>query len=195
VGSDERQRWLSKVEKGVAYTGINIEDLRSLPVSIPPMAEQNEIVKRVQALLEAADELEKRHAAIARATTPLAPSLLAKAFRGELVPQDPNDEPASALLAKLKTEQENAATEPSRRRPKTLGKRPTMSNTDKESIKAAILKLKTSGFSFDELRTQISGDYETLKAALFELLEEPSPVVRQVFDKKAKAMRLVRVKP
>ena len=100
-----------------------------------------------------------------------------------------------ALLAKLMMEQVNAAAEPSRRRPKTPGKRPTMSNTDKDSIKAAILKLKTDRFSFDELRAQVSGDYESLKAALFELLEEPSPVVRQVFDKKAKAMHLVRVRP
>lgn len=195
IGSDDRQRWLSKVEKGVAYTGINIEDLRTLPVSVPPIEEQIEIVRRVQVLLESADELERRHAAIVRATEPLTPSLLAKAFRGELVPQDSNDEPASDLLAKLKTEQSNATAEPLRRRPKTRGKRPTMSNTDKDAIKAAILKLKTDRFSFDELRAQVSGDYESLKAALFELLEEPSPVVRQVFDKKAKAMQLVRVRP
>jgi type I restriction enzyme S subunit len=103
IGSDDRQRWLSKVEKGVAYTGINIEDLRTLPVSVPPIKEQIEIVRRAQALLEAADEIEMRHAAIVRATAPLTPSLLAKAFRGELVPQDPIDEPASKLLVRLRT--------------------------------------------------------------------------------------------
>lgn len=70
-----------------------------------------------------------------------------------------------------------------------------MSNTDKDSIKSALLKLKTERFSFDELRAQVPGDYESLKAALFELLQEPSPVVRQVFDEKAKAMQLVRVRP
>ncbi len=70
-----------------------------------------------------------------------------------------------------------------------------MSNTHRDSIKAAILNLKTDRFSFDELRAQVSGEYESLKAVLFELLEEPSPVVRQVFDKKAKAMHLVRVRP
>ena len=70
-----------------------------------------------------------------------------------------------------------------------------MSNTDKDAVKATILQLKADRFSFDELRAQASGDYESLRAALFELLEEPSPVVRQVFDKKAKAMQLVRVKP
>jgi len=42
-------------------------------------------------------------------------SILAKAFRGELVPQDPNDEPASALLARIKAER-TAAGSPVRRR-------------------------------------------------------------------------------
>lgn len=101
VGSVDRQRWLSKVEKGVAYTGINIEDLRGLPVSVPPMEEQVEIVRRVQTLLSAADELERRYVAITRAMAPLTPALLAKAFRGELVPQDPSHEPASEVLARL----------------------------------------------------------------------------------------------
>jgi hypothetical protein len=70
-----------------------------------------------------------------------------------------------------------------------------MSNSDKDAVKAAILELKIDRFSFDDLREKVVTDYESLKAALFELLEEPAPVVQQVFDKKVKAMRLVRVKP
>lgn len=174
---------------------INQQTVLSAPAVVPSIEEQKQIVARTTELLGMADALERAHTAALAKVTKLTPSALAKAFRGELVPQDPADEPAAALLAKLKTEQASAAAEPSRRRPKTTGKRPTMSNTDKDSIKAAILKLKTDRFSFDELRAQVSGDYESLKAALFELLEEPSPVVRQVFDMKAKAMHLVRVRP
>ena len=195
IGSDDGQRWLSRVEKGVAYTGINIEDLRELPVSVPPMEEQNEVVRRVQSLLAAADELERRHAVIARATAHLTSSVLAKAFRGELVPQDSTEEPASALLAKLKATQTRFSANASNIRLKKPGKRTRMNSSDKNSIKGAILKMKTDRFSFDDLRAQVSGDYELLKTALFELLEEPSPVVRQVFDKKAKAMQLERVSP
>ena len=55
--------------------------------------------------------------------------------------------------------------------------------------------MKGDKFSFDELRVQVAGDYDSLKDALFELLEEPQPVVRQVFDKKTKTMQLVRVRP
>jgi type I restriction enzyme, S subunit len=187
--------FLARGKQTTNLASINKSVLSALPVAVPPADEQEEIVRRTNELLQFADGLERRCRNAAAQVVALTPSALAKAFRGELVPQDPTDEPASALLAKLKTEQANAAAEPSRRRPKAPGKRPTMSNADKDSIKAAILKLKTDRFSFDELRAQVSGDYESLKAALFELLEEPSPVVRQVFDKKAKAMHLVRVRP
>lgn len=180
---------------GVSQSNINAKKLAAFPFRLPSLSEQAEIVRRVEALLSIADRIEKRYQEARRLAVRLAPVTLSKAFRGELVPQDPNDEPASSLLAKLKADHTKAAAEPSRRRPKTLGKQLNMSNTDKDTIKAAILKLKTDRFSFDELRAQVSGDYEQLKAALFELLEEPSPVVRQVFDEKAKAMQLVRVWP
>lgn len=101
IASDECQRWLTGVTKGVAYTGINIEDLRALPLKLPLREEQAEIVRRVEALFAFATRLEARLQAAQTTTERLTPSLLAKAFRGELVPQDPNDEPASELLKRL----------------------------------------------------------------------------------------------
>lgn len=104
IASDECQRWLTGVAKGVAYTGINIEDLRKLPLRLPLMEEQFEVVRRVEALFAFADRLEARLQAAHTASERLTPALLAKAFRGELVPQDPNDEPASELLRRLQQE-------------------------------------------------------------------------------------------
>lgn len=103
IASQRSQRWLARVEKGVAYTGINIEDLRALPVACPPIDEQREAVRRVESLFALADSIEARWRASRSQIERLTPSLLAKAFRGELVPQDPNDEPASALLARLRS--------------------------------------------------------------------------------------------
>ena len=111
------------------------------------------------------------------------------------MPQDPNDEPASELLAKLKAKQSDAAHVLPRRRAKQPTRRQTMSISDKDSIKAVILSLKTDRFSFDELWDHAGGDYESLKELLFELLEEPIPVVRQVFDQETKAMKLERIRP
>jgi len=104
IASDECQRWLTGMTKGVAYTGINIEDLRTLPLKLPLKEEQVEIVRRVETLFAFAERLEARLQTARRATERLTPALLAKAFRGELVPQDPNDEPATELLRRLQQE-------------------------------------------------------------------------------------------
>jgi type I restriction enzyme S subunit len=85
----------------VARPTLNLEQLKYLPVPIPGLDEQAEIVRRVKALFALADRIEAR-CTVARAQAQrLAPLVLAKAFRGELVPQDPNDEPTSELLARI----------------------------------------------------------------------------------------------
>ena len=72
-----------------------------MPVNLPPLEEQTEIVRRVETLFAFADRLEARLQAARTAAERLTPALLAKAFRGELVPQDPADEPAAELLKRL----------------------------------------------------------------------------------------------
>ncbi len=96
------QNWLTGVAKGVAYTGINIADLKLLPVALPSLPEQKEIVRRVESLFALADRIEARLAAAQRQVDALTPSFLALAFAGKLVPQDPADEPAAALLERIK---------------------------------------------------------------------------------------------
>ena len=81
---------------------INQQTVITAPALLPPLEEQKEIVRRMEALMPFADELEQRCATSRKRVDKLTPSLLAKAFRGELVPQDPSDEPASVLLARMK---------------------------------------------------------------------------------------------
>lgn len=80
---------------------IHLTDLRKDLMPIPLLDEQAEIVCRVETLLAFADRLEARLQTAQTAAKRLTPSLLAKSFRGELVPQDPNDELASELLKRL----------------------------------------------------------------------------------------------
>ncbi|MBP8197267.1 MAG: restriction endonuclease subunit S [Chromatiaceae bacterium] len=116
IGSEESQRWLGGVKKGVAYVGINIEDLRNLPIGVPSMEEQQEIVRRVESLFAYADGLEARYQAARAQVERLTPALLAKAFRGELVPQDPDDEPASVLLERIRAARAAVPAKPKRGR-------------------------------------------------------------------------------
>jgi len=65
---------------------INSEEVRTLRFSLPPLAEQKEIVRRVEALFALADQIEARCARAKVHAGNLTQSILAKAFRGELVP-------------------------------------------------------------------------------------------------------------
>ncbi|SEJ90979.1 restriction endonuclease subunit S [Paraburkholderia diazotrophica] len=86
---------------GVSQSNINAKKLAAFEFLLPSVREQNEIVRRVRSLFAYADTLESRCAAAYGLVESLTPALLAKAFRGELVPQDPNDEPAAELLKRL----------------------------------------------------------------------------------------------
>ena len=62
---------------------------------------RQEIVRRVAGLFALADQLEQRLAQARKKVDKLTPSLLARAFAGKLVPQDPADEPAEKLLTRI----------------------------------------------------------------------------------------------
>ncbi|OPA84328.1 hypothetical protein BFW86_24615 [Pseudomonas fluorescens] len=87
---------------------INSEEIKSLIFTMPPLSEQNEIVNRVEQLFALADQLEAKVASAQNHIDHLTQSILAKAFRGELAPQDPNDEPASMLLERIKAQRTTA---------------------------------------------------------------------------------------
>jgi type I restriction enzyme S subunit len=98
--------WLIKEmnsNTGVPTLGKGV--FEKVPIRVPTIAEQNEIVRRVEELFAHANTVEKQYNDAKARTNRLTQSILAKAFRGELVQQDSNDEPASKLLARIKAEQ------------------------------------------------------------------------------------------
>lgn len=90
--------------EGGNQPNLNLAKIKGFPLPYPSLDEQAEVVRRVATLFAFADGLETRLQTAQTATARLAPALLAKAFRGELVPQDPNDEPAGELLRRLQQE-------------------------------------------------------------------------------------------
>ena len=79
------------------------------------MVKQQEIVRRVEGLFALADQIEARLAQPRLQVDQLTSSLLARAFRGHLVPQDPTDEPAEKLLEHIKSSRNSPAKTPSSR--------------------------------------------------------------------------------
>ena len=114
---------IERLAPATAQKNINLALLSEMPIRIPSVEEQSEIVRRVEKLFAFADHLEERLSQAQTAVQKLTPALLAKAFRGELAPQDPNDEPASELLKRLQ-ESRTESTKPSRARKPRARKSP-----------------------------------------------------------------------
>ena len=90
--------------------------LTEAPIPLPPLAEQRRIVAEVERRLPVVQQAEATvEASLARAER-LRQSILKQAFCGKLVPQDPNDEPASALLERIRAERSAAQEAAPRRR-------------------------------------------------------------------------------
>lgn len=101
---------------GATRAGFNTGLLEGLDIPLPPLIEQAEIVRRVEALFAIADRIEARYQSALTTFNHLTPALLTKAFRGELVPQDPNDEPGSVLLERIRATQALKAAKPKQHR-------------------------------------------------------------------------------
>ncbi|MBI1814669.1 MAG: restriction endonuclease subunit S [Deltaproteobacteria bacterium] len=106
------QSWLKDRYFGMDMPRVNVEDARAVPIALPPLAEQHEIVRRIDALFKLADAIEQRIAASTMRAEKLTQAILAKAFRGELVPTEAelarregrDYEPASVLLDRIRVE-------------------------------------------------------------------------------------------
>jgi len=93
---------MRELAEGGNQPNLNLSKIKAFPLPLPSLAEQEEVVRRVETLFAFAERLQRRYEATSAQVEQLTPSVLAKAFRGELVPQDPNDEPAEALLERIR---------------------------------------------------------------------------------------------
>lgn len=87
---------------------INSRQLEVLQIYLPDIDEQNELVRRIETAFTWIDRLADDATSARKLVDKLDQAVLAKAFRGELVPQDPNDEPASVLLGRIRAERAGA---------------------------------------------------------------------------------------
>jgi type I restriction enzyme S subunit len=97
---------------------LNADRVKAIPMPLPPLAEQSAIVEAVNEKLSQIDAMEAEvERGLARAAR-LRQAILKAAFAGKLVPQDPNDEPASKLLERIKAERAAGESRPPRPRRK-----------------------------------------------------------------------------
>ncbi len=111
LSNSNTKAYLEGEAKGSTMSNLNLNIVRNIPLPLPSLEEQIKIVKQVENLFAFADKIEARYTKAKTMLDKLPQSILAKAFRGELVAQDPNDEPASVLLERIKKEKEKLAAE------------------------------------------------------------------------------------
>ena len=103
IGLDQDIR--SKCMKaGTTVESIEFSFLKDYELKLPNYDEQLEIVKRIESLFDLADRIESQHQSLKERIEYLPQAILNKAFKGELVPQDSNDEPAGELLKRIQKE-------------------------------------------------------------------------------------------
>jgi len=121
LDSEVAHGFFKRFSHGGTMEILNLGILRELPIPLPSIAEQTEIVRRVEQLFAFADQLETRVKATQARVNGLTQSILTKAFRGELVQQDANDEPAGVLLERIKAQRAAAPKAKRGRRPAMVG--------------------------------------------------------------------------
>ena len=100
------QDYLQLLSGGAAMPKFNKTDLRAMIAPIPPMNEQAKIVAAVKSTLAFIDDLDASYSGLSSTIQSLKSKILDLAIRGQLVPQDPTDEPASVLLERIRAEKE-----------------------------------------------------------------------------------------
>ncbi|MBN1663991.1 MAG: restriction endonuclease subunit S [Deltaproteobacteria bacterium] len=100
------------VARGVAQKTVNLFDLRRFAIPLAPLSEQYKLNELLSICFEILDNQRHKLNISLDKLRNFEQSILTKAFRGELVPQDPNDEPASILLERIRQEKDHATVEP-----------------------------------------------------------------------------------
>ncbi|MFF4814557.1 restriction endonuclease subunit S [Kitasatospora sp. NPDC001309] len=125
------KRWCERNGKqSVNLASISLSKIRMLPVAIPPKDVQQQLVSRIEERLKMADVVLSSARAGLERVSALRKAVLHTALSGKLVPQDPDDEPASVLLDKARAD---VGTAPDRA-PKRVASRRTPKNVTQETL-------------------------------------------------------------
>lgn len=123
------RQYFSLSSHGGTMDILNLTILKALPVALPPLEEQDAILGEVDRRMSIADQMDAGVEDDLVRSARLRQSILKRAFEGNLVPQDPTDEPASLLLERIKAEKAERETQAKRKR-----RRPKKNEPDQPTL-------------------------------------------------------------
>ena len=106
IASSTIQDYFSSSLKGIGVPNLHLEHIRTSLIPVSPLHEKHRIVEKLNELLSFVDTIESDKTDLQTIIQQTKSKILDLAIRGKLVPQDPNDEPASVLLERIKAEKE-----------------------------------------------------------------------------------------
>lgn len=116
INSNFVKRQLGLITRGVAQKKISVERFKTIVLPLMSVEEQKVLVEELESKLSEADQLDQTLATALQQADALRQSILKKAFSGQLVAQDKNDEPATALLERIRAGKSNGMSTPRNRR-------------------------------------------------------------------------------
>ena len=99
---------MRNIDQGAAQPNLNTDIIKDFLIPIPPLTEQKRIASEIKHLFSVIDSLEENKISLEQFITQTKSKILDLAIRGKLIPQDPNDEPASVLLERIKSERSDS---------------------------------------------------------------------------------------
>ncbi len=108
INSNTIKNQFNKGLKGIGVPNLHLEQIRKVIFPLPPLSEQRRIVEKIEELLALVDDLETNKTDLQSYIKQAKSKVLEMAVRGKLVSQNPNDEPASVLLERIKKEQKSS---------------------------------------------------------------------------------------
>ncbi len=176
--------------RGTTHTTIYFPEIRAFNIKLAPLAEQREIVRLIEdafaRISYLAGEVERSLRLVDRAEQ----RILARAFAGQLVEQDADDESADKLLGRIREMRTIPVVDAPKR-----SKAKAVKTDPKQALLTDSADWPEKGLAFETIAQRIVLPYSDVRDALFELLSGTSPKLMQVFDKDEGRMVLRRAAP
>ncbi|MBN2352110.1 MAG: restriction endonuclease subunit S [Spirochaetales bacterium] len=107
TSNEKGQKQFHNLQRGATKVGLGLDDIKAVRIPVCSITEQQAIISEIEDRLSICDKIEESISQSIEQAEALRRSILKKAFEGKLVPQDPNDEPASVLLERIRAERES----------------------------------------------------------------------------------------